>query len=155
MIQKPGAILAGLTAALFFAVGPTGAHAHGGGHGGGHASHGGHSGSGGHGGPSHHHHGHGGGAWRAPVFGGVAGAFLGGWPVWYPFDNEPPYAGPFPSYSPPAIWDFTPPPYIQPEAPREYWYYCWSSQAYYPFVGECPDGWIPVPPQPGPPGPPS
>jgi hypothetical protein len=150
MIRRPKAILAGVTVAAFLLAGPTAPHAHGGGHGGGHAGHGGHSGSGGHGGAWRHHHGHGNGAWRAPVFGGIAGAFLGGWPVWYPLDLEPPYAGPFPLYAPPGIEDFAPSPYIQ-QPPRGYWYYCWSSQGYYPFVGECPDGWIPVPPEPGPP----
>jgi hypothetical protein len=29
-----------------------------------------------------------------------------------------------------------------------YWYYCAESQAYYPYVKECPGGWQQVEPQP-------
>lgn len=29
-------------------------------------------------------------------------------------------------------------------APR-YWYYCPSYAAYYPYVGSCPESWVPVP----------
>jgi len=44
------------------------------------------------------------------------------------------------------------PMYIEQEAPAIYieqgqdpesqaWYYCESARAYYPYVGECPEGW--------------
>ncbi|MEY4592427.1 MAG: hypothetical protein RIR18_1322 [Pseudomonadota bacterium] len=34
---------------------------------------------------------------------------------------------------------------------ENYWYYCPSSKAYYPYVKECPAGWQKVSPQPPPP----
>ena len=36
------------------------------------------------------------------------------------------------------------------EQDSQYWYYCPSARAYYPYVGECPDGWGRVLPQPNP-----
>jgi hypothetical protein len=36
-------------------------------------------------------------------------------------------------------------PYPEPAAPQ-YWYYCDSAGAYYPYVAECPEGWQPVVP---------
>ena len=45
----------------------------------------------------------------------------------------------------------TPQTYIQQEPPtQQYWYYCQNPQGYYPYVGECPDGWQQVAPQPPP-----
>ncbi len=35
--------------------------------------------------------------------------------------------------------------------PEQYWYYCQDSQAYYPYVKECPRGWMKVVPQAQPP----
>ena len=29
----------------------------------------------------------------------------------------------------------------------QYWYYCQASQGYYPYVSECPSGWLQVVPQ--------
>jgi hypothetical protein len=59
------------------------------------------------------------------------------------------YYGPGYYYSPP------PPVYIeQSPAPLEqdsqYWYFCPSARSYYPYVGECPEGWQRVLPQPNP-----
>jgi hypothetical protein len=51
-----------------------------------------------------------------------------------PFWWEPPIA-----YSPPV--------YVQP-APTAYWYYCQNPQGYYPYVQQCPAGWMTVIPPP-------
>jgi len=40
------------------------------------------------------------------------------------------------------------PVYVQP-APATYWYYCPNPQGYYPYVQQCPAGWMTVIP-PGP-----
>jgi hypothetical protein len=66
-----------------------------------------------------------------------------GAPLFYP------YAYPYPVYSPPAVVEAAPPVYVQSE--QQYWYYCRSAQGYYPYVKECPDGWLQVVPQPSPP----
>lgn len=86
-----------------------------------------------------HHGGHG------RVFVGTH-IFLGDpfWPgPWYP---------PYPS--PPVIVQQTPPVYIQQNAPGDaatYWYYCEQARGYYPYVKECPGGWMTVvPPTPSP-----
>jgi len=77
-----------------------------------------------------------------------------GVPFWYPY----PYVYPYPVYTPPVVVETSPPVYVQRESPPEsqsqyYWYYCQSSQAYYPYVTECPGGWLQVVPQPTPPAP--
>jgi len=37
-------------------------------------------------------------------------------------------------------------PYDYGTAPYpDYWYYCQSAGAYYPYVGTCPEEWVPVP----------
>jgi hypothetical protein len=56
----------------------------------------------------------------------------------YPYPN--PYVPPVVAVTPPA-----------PEAAPQYWYYCASSRAYYPYVTSCPEGWMQVVPQPTPP----
>jgi hypothetical protein len=74
------------------------------------------------------------------------GIYIGG-PVWGPGYYPPPYY-----YAPPQ------PVYVQPEAPPvyveqssdDYWYYCAQSKAYYPYVKECPAGWMKVVPGSGP-----
>jgi hypothetical protein len=77
---------------------------------------------------------------------------VGSW--WWPY----PYYGYYPGYYPYGypygyqypVADTAPPVYIQRETQPEaqYWYYCSGSQAYYPYVKECPGGWIQVAPQP-------
>ena len=74
-------------------------------------------------------------------------------PVWSPYWFPPPWY-----YQPPILIAPPPPPpppiYIEQVAPRsaapsaDYWYYCKSTQAYYPAVAECADGWLAVLPQP-------
>ena len=64
-----------------------------------------------------------------------------------------PYYSPY-YYSPPTVVQ-QPPVYVQPApTPEEpqYWYYCQKSQAYYPYVQQCPGGWMKVVPPATPPG---
>jgi len=101
----------------------------------------------------HGFNGHHGGAHRfshsgAKVFVGVGVAPIWwGWPGWaYPY----PY---YPYYSAPVVVQQAPPVYIQQDQPAEpyYCYYCEGAQAYYPYVQQCPNGWMKVvPPSNGP-----
>jgi hypothetical protein len=79
-----------------------------------------------------------------------------GFPFFYPYPYPyPPYA--YPAYAPPVVVQTAPPVYVQPEpAPPsqpQYWYYCPTSQTYYPYVQDCPAGWLQVVPQVSPPAP--
>ncbi len=89
-----------------------------------------------------HHHGH------AFVRGGiVVGAPFWWWGPAYPYGY---YA------DPPVVVQEPAPAYIAPSAPPPaptYWYYCQQSQAYYPYVKECPGGWMTVVPPTAPPTP--
>ncbi len=80
---------------------------------------------------------------------GRHGGRLGWWWVvggaWY-FYPAPVYPYPNP-YVPPVVVA-TPPP---PDASPQYWYYCRSASAYYPYVTSCPEGWMQVVPQAAPP----
>jgi len=45
------------------------------------------------------------------------------------------------------------PEYVQqPQYDPNYWYYCENPRGYYPYVSECPGGWMKVVPQQAPPG---
>lgn len=84
----------------------------------------------------HWHHGH---YWGGPR------VVINPWfPLYYP---PPVYVQPPPVYRPPEVYIQQPPP-----APPEqgYWYYCEGAKAYYPYVKECPGGWMKVLPQPAP-----
>jgi hypothetical protein len=91
---------------------------------------------------------------RARVFIGV-GVPLWWGPVGYPY---PYYSYPYYSYPPPVVIREQPPIYVQqpqpaPQAqPESYWYYCADAKAYYPYVRQCPGGWMKVVPQAPPPG---
>jgi hypothetical protein len=39
----------------------------------------------------------------------------------------------------------------QQEQQQSYWYYCQESKTYYPYVKQCPGGWLKVVPAPAPP----
>lgn len=81
---------------------------------------------------------------------GFGGYGMGGFG--YPFYYPPSY------YFPPTvIVPTTPPVYIQqqqaqPSQPVQpqtnYWYYCQNPDGYYPYVKNCPGGWLQVAPQP-------
>lgn len=117
----------------------------GGGHGGGHGFHGG----------GHGFHGHG---FRpARVVGGGRIWVGGGWgPYWGPGWGPGwgyPYGYPsYPAYQTPMVSE--PQSFIQQQVPTNYWYYCESAHAYYPYVQQCPSGWLTVVPQTAPPEPP-
>jgi hypothetical protein len=92
----------------------------------------------------------------APAFawhhGGVRFGVVVGAPFypWY----YPPYYGPYsPYYYPPAAVPAGPTTYVEqggaqpaPSQPSSYWYYCEASKTYYPYVKECPAGWMRVVP---------
>ena len=138
---------------LVFAVasGPATAR---GGHGGG-----GHGGGGGRGGGYSHGYGY-----RGSVGVGVAIGVplygLGYYPGYNPYPYAylgPDYAYPAPDYSYPAPAVAPSPGYAQqgypqaaqaPAQPQGDWYFCPASNAYYPYLRECPSGWQRVPAQP-------
>lgn len=102
-------------------------------------------------------HGHyGGGHWRGGHYGG--GYWRGG--IWIdPFLLAPLAVGP---YSYPYPYGYEAPPvivqqpsvdyYVQPapqqQAEPSYWYYCRKPAGYYPYVQQCPSGWLKVVPTP-------
>ncbi len=76
------------------------------------------------------------------------------WPWWgapyYPYYYSPYY------YSEPPIVIQQQSPLYEQQAPQVkeqqyYWYYCQGSKTYYPYVKQCPGGWIKVVPTPSPP----
>jgi len=87
------------------------------------------------------------------------GVFIGSPYPYYPY-AYPYWGSPYPYY-PPAVVAVpsSPPVYIEKgagsnEAPAQndaqaYWYFCAGSNAYYPYVKQCPGGWerqVPMPP---------
>jgi len=78
-----------------------------------------------------------GGIWIGPV-----------WPWWGP-------AYPYYYSEPPIVIQQQPPVYEQQapqvEEQQYYWYFCPESKAYYPYVKQCPSGWLKVIPTPSPP----
>jgi hypothetical protein len=157
--QKWVGIIVVLAALLILSAGP--GYARPGGHGGG-----GHGGSwhGGHGGGRHGGHGWGGhgGKWHGGKWhqghrwaGPRVGIGIGLGPFWGPYWG--PYWGSYayPYVYPPVVTVPSTQVYVQPSAPAaaqppppSYWYYCDTSQAYYPYVQQCPGGWRPVTPTP-------
>ncbi len=78
-----------------------------------------------------------------------------GLPFWGPFPFAYPFPFPYAAFPPPVVVQSSPSAFVQQEpptqAPASYWYYCQASQAFYPYVNECPGGWLQVVPQPSPP----
>ena len=83
---------------------------------------------------------------------GGHGGFRGGiWigPVW-----GPSWGGYYPYYSAPQVIIERPNVgYYIPPAPRQaeepaFWYYCKKPEGYYPYVKQCPGGWMKVVPKP-------
>jgi hypothetical protein len=95
----------------------------------------------------------GGGLWWGSSF--YPYAYSYGYP--YAYGGYPYAAGAYGAYSgygyeAPAVQE-TAPAYAQDIAPAPYyWYYCEAASAYYPYVRECPTGWLRVLPEPPPPG---
>ena len=150
-------LMAGPTLPAAAAGGGGGYHGGGGGayHGGGGGYHGGSGGY--HGGGGYY----GGGGYHGGGFHGGTRVYIGGgwgwwgWPGWW----GPGYWGaPYPYYAaPPVVVQQPPTDYIQqapaPPAAPQYWYYCQHAGAYYPYVKDCPGGWVQVAPSPNPPAP--
>jgi len=75
-----------------------------------------------------------------------------GVPLWV----GPGYWGPGPWWGPPYYYYGSPPViiqqppvYEQPAPPAQapaYWYYCQNPQGYYPYIQQCPNGWMQVVP---------
>ena len=93
----------------------------------------------------HHHHGHRHHGHGHAHFGFFFGAPLV-WPPWY-------YPPNYYYYPPAAVVPSAPPVYIEkgeqgaaPADDAQYWYYCRESEAYYPYVKECPGPWQKVVP---------
>jgi len=64
---------------------------------------------------------------------------------WYPHGYYAP---------PPVVIQQEQPIYVQPEQPKEdYWYYCRNPEGYYPYIRSCQDGWMKVVPDVTPPSP--
>jgi hypothetical protein len=90
------------------------------------------------------------GGWGGPRFG--VGINLGPYPYYGP--GYPGYA--YPYYGPtvvpvnpaPIIVQEQVPTYIQPAQAANNWYFCQSTNTYYPYVKECAEGWKTVPSQP-------
>lgn len=69
------------------------------------------------------------------------------WGPPYPYGYYPP---PY-YYGPPAVVIQPPPVYLEQQPaqppPRDYWYYCPSTQAYYPQVQTCSEAWMKIAPR--------
>lgn len=107
----------------------------------------------------------------APQASHAGGWYYGGWHGWHgsptsfvfgfgaPFYYGGPVYYPGPYYYPaPATYVYAPPPaVVYPSQPQmysdpapsrsSYWYYCQNPQGYYPYVQQCPGGWMQVVPQ--------
>lgn len=77
----------------------------------------------------------------------------------FPRPYYPYYPNYYPYYQPQIVpVPVSPPVYIERSAPQSaqqlpagYWYYCNSPEGYYPYIKECPSGWLqvdPIPPSP-------
>lgn len=88
---------------------------------------------------------------------GFYGPGFYGYPYYYGFSSRYYYPRLY-GYPSSVIAPTSPPVYIQREAPvaastqpqTSYWYYCRSPEGYYPYVKQCPEGWLQVAPQPAP-----
>ena len=93
---------------------------------GGHGGHGGHFGRGGH---------------------VNVGFFVGG-PFWGPGWWGPYYPS-YPYYAPQTVVVQQPVTYSQQTPEQNYWYFCRDPEGYFPYVRNCPNGWLKVVPYPG------
>ena len=60
--------------------------------------------------------------------------------------SAPPVIMPAPRMAPPPMMAPAPMMASTPVAPS-YWYYCENPAGYYPYVSQCPGGWLPVVPR--------
>ena len=116
-------------------------------------------------GHGHHHHGHHrhhGGGYGLALGMGLLGYGLGYYGGRTPSYGYAPNYGYTPNYgyAPAVAVPAAPPVYIQqqpqiiqvqpqPQAQASnYWHYCRNPEGYYPYIKNCPDGWLQVAPQP-------
>ena len=95
-----------------------------------------------------HGYGHGGGhfSFRGGVW---IGPGWGGWGPWWWGSPVYPYYYPYYYSEPPVVMQEQPPVYVQPPPQPEeqyYWYFCPDAKNYYPYVKQCPRGWLKVVP---------
>ena len=64
-------------------------------------------------------------------------------PYWAPYGYPPVVVAP-----PPQVYVQPSPPVPAQPPPPSYWYYCANPPGYYPYVQQCPGGWLQVTPQP-------
>ncbi len=97
---------------------------------------------------------HGGGHFHGGTRVFIGGGFgWWGWPGWW---GPGWWGAPYPYYATSSVVQQAPTEYIQQGyAPPQqtYWYFCQNAGAYYPYVKECPGGWMQVVPPSAPPGP--
>jgi hypothetical protein len=64
------------------------------------------------------------------------------------FIGAPLFVGPPLVYASPPVVYASPPAYVEQSTPAtsSYWYFCPDSKTYYPYVQECPSGWLRVVP---------
>lgn len=97
-------------------------------------------------------------AWAHDRGRGRVGVYIGV-PFAYPwYAMPPPYYSPYYYYPPQVVVRPEPQVYIERAAPQtapppapqtqNYWYYCTNPQGYYPYVKDCPGGWLHVVPTP-------
>lgn len=95
----------------------------------------------------------GGDGWHGGFRGGIWIGPGWGWDPWWGWGYPYPYPYYYPNYyvEPPVAVPQQSPGYIQ-QAPRQeddyYWYFCAKPQGYYPYVKQCPGGWMKVVPAP-------
>ena len=88
-------------------------------------------------------HGHHGGHFSVGVFAGPGWGPGWGWPYYPSYPYYPYYSGP------PVVVQQEPETYIQRDSQDEeqiYWYFCKDPEGYYPYVKNCPKGWLKVMP---------
>jgi len=136
----------------FLFVQPANTQGHGGGHGGGYG--GGHGG--GHGGGWGHHGGYGHGYGHGYGYYGGYGYGWWGYPYWWDYPYYPYYPYYYPYYDPyyyegygrpPVLPEGVTPPAESGQQQPSYWYFCRDPEGYYPYVKDCPGGWLTVVPR--------
>ena len=76
------------------------------------------------------------------------GPYWSGYPYYsYPYHSYPYYPVIIDRPAAPVIYIEKSAPSVAPPAPNQYWYYCEAAKGYYPYVQNCPTGWMKVVPQ--------
>jgi hypothetical protein len=143
----------------FLLVQPLNAQGRGGGHSGGR---GGSYGGGGRGHYGGYAHGHGYGYYGRYGYGWWGNPYWWGYSYWrgYPYWWDYPYSSYYDPYyyegygAPPVLPQGVTPPAESGQQQPSYWHFCQDPEGYYPYVKDCPGGWMTVvPPKPNTPPP--